>query len=70
MIVDDSAPRNSWMMGRVLKTMPDTKGPVRSVSVQTKNTEQYSSLTFFEHVFFTVTFHFSKQLKLNLETCF
>lgn len=36
LIVDDSAPQNSWMIGRVLKTMPDAKGAVRSVSVQTK----------------------------------
>lgn len=36
LIVDGSAPRNSWMIGRVLKTMPDTKGALRRVSVQTK----------------------------------
>ncbi|KAJ8385589.1 hypothetical protein AAFF_G00184510 [Aldrovandia affinis] len=28
--------RNSWMMGRILKTMPDANGVVRRVSVQTK----------------------------------
>ncbi|KAK5883663.1 hypothetical protein CesoFtcFv8_019965 [Champsocephalus esox] len=36
LIVDDSAPRNSWVMGKVLKTMSDAKGAVRSVSVKTK----------------------------------
>ncbi|KAJ8362064.1 hypothetical protein AAFF_G00399990 [Aldrovandia affinis] len=25
-IVDDTAPRNSWLMGRILKTLPDAKG--------------------------------------------
>ncbi|KAK5933230.1 hypothetical protein CgunFtcFv8_004875 [Champsocephalus gunnari] len=29
-IVDDSAPRNSWVMGRVLKTMSDANGSVCS----------------------------------------
>lgn len=35
-IVDDSAPRNSWVLGRILKTLPGSKGLVRSVLVQTK----------------------------------
>ncbi|KAJ8367386.1 hypothetical protein AAFF_G00320130 [Aldrovandia affinis] len=35
-IVDDTAPRNSWLMGRILKTLPDAKGFVRSVQVKTK----------------------------------
>ncbi|KAJ8371638.1 hypothetical protein AAFF_G00303580 [Aldrovandia affinis] len=35
-IVDDTAPRNSWLMGRILKTLPDAKGFVRSVLVKTK----------------------------------
>ncbi|MGH0115994.1 UNVERIFIED_CONTAM: hypothetical protein FKN15_060458 [Acipenser sinensis] len=36
LIVDDTAPRNSWMMGRVAETMPDKKGFVRRVRVRTK----------------------------------
>ena len=35
-IVDDTAPRNSWPLGRVVKTLPGPKGLVRSVLVQTK----------------------------------
>lgn len=36
LIVDSSAPRNSWVIGRITKIMPDSKGAVRSVCVQTK----------------------------------
>ena len=35
-IVDDTAPRNSWLMGRIEKTLPDKRGFVRSVLVKTK----------------------------------
>lgn len=35
-IVDETAPRNSWPLGRVVKTLPGPKGLVRSVLVQTK----------------------------------
>lgn len=35
-IADATAPRGSWMMGRVLSTIADSKGLVRSVKVQTK----------------------------------
>lgn len=35
-IADATAPRGSWMMGRVLSTISDSKGLVRSVRVQTK----------------------------------
>ena len=35
-IVDDTAPRNSWPLGRVVKTLPGPKGLVRSVLFQTK----------------------------------
>ena len=35
-IVDDNAPRNSWPLGRVVKTLPGPKGLVRSVLVKTK----------------------------------
>ncbi|KAJ8403279.1 hypothetical protein AAFF_G00354960 [Aldrovandia affinis] len=37
-IVDGTAPRNSWLMGRILKTLTDAKGFVRSVLVKTKTT--------------------------------
>lgn len=37
MIVDDSAPRNSWVLGRVIQTFSDTKGLVRRVLVKTKS---------------------------------
>ncbi|KAM8861775.1 uncharacterized protein ACB058_008484 isoform 2-T2 [Synchiropus picturatus] len=36
LIVDSSAPRNSWLLGKITKIMPDSKGAVRSVCVQTK----------------------------------
>ena len=35
-IVDDTAPRNSWLMGRVVEALPGAKGLVRSVMVKTK----------------------------------
>lgn len=35
-IVDPTAPRNSWPLGRVVKTLPGPKGLVRSVLVKTK----------------------------------
>lgn len=34
--MDESAPRNSWSMGRVTRALPDSSGAVRRVSVQTK----------------------------------
>lgn len=36
LIVDSSAPRNSWLIGKIVKIMTDSKGTVRSVCVQTK----------------------------------
>ena len=36
MIIDDSAPRSSWVLGRVLQVMPDAKGLVRRVLIKTK----------------------------------
>ncbi|KAJ8406743.1 hypothetical protein AAFF_G00296590 [Aldrovandia affinis] len=35
-IVDETAPRNSWLMGPVVKTLPGSKGLVRSVLVRTR----------------------------------
>ncbi|KAL7824725.1 hypothetical protein SRHO_G00327720 [Serrasalmus rhombeus] len=37
-IVDDKAPRNSWLLGRILKTFPDKQGLVRAALIKTKNT--------------------------------
>lgn len=34
--MDETAPRNSWNMGGVIKTLPDSSGTVRQVSVPTK----------------------------------
>ena len=36
LVVDNSIPRNTWLMGKVIKTMPDKKGIVRQVNVKTK----------------------------------
>ena len=35
-VVDSTAPRGSWVLGRILKTFPDRKGLVRSVRLKTK----------------------------------
>jgi len=35
-IMDHTAPRGSWIMGRVTKTYPDKKGFVRAVQLKTK----------------------------------
>lgn len=36
LIADATAPRNSWLIGRVIKTLPDKSGIVRTVQIQTK----------------------------------
>lgn len=36
-IMDASAPRGSWPLGRILEVFPDKQGFVRSVKLQTKN---------------------------------
>lgn len=36
MVVDPTAPRSSWILGRVLEAMADTKGLVRAVKVKTQ----------------------------------
>lgn len=36
LIVDDSAPRNSWVMGRIIQTLLDKRGFIRHVLVQSK----------------------------------
>lgn len=35
-IMDSSAPRGSWPLGRVLEVFPDKQGLVRSVRLQTR----------------------------------
>ena len=35
-VVDDSAPRNSWIMGRVVKTVKDKGGLVLQVKKKTR----------------------------------
>ncbi|KAF7643202.1 hypothetical protein LDENG_00243620, partial [Lucifuga dentata] len=37
LIVDSMAPRNSWVVGRVLQTFPDRRGLVRQVCIKTKS---------------------------------
>lgn len=39
MIVDETSPRISWPLGRVVETYPDRKGFVRQVKVRTKTSE-------------------------------
>lgn len=36
LVADSTAPRGSWLLGKVLQTFPDTQGLVRSVKVLTK----------------------------------
>jgi len=36
LVVDDSLPRNNWLLGRVVKTLPGADGLVRTVEVKTK----------------------------------
>lgn len=36
LIVDDSAPRNTWITGKVIQTIPDKSGMVRQVKIKTK----------------------------------
>ncbi len=36
LIIDESSPRNSWVLGRIMKVFPDKKGLVRRVLVKTK----------------------------------
>ena len=40
LIVDENTPRSQWPLGRIVKTYPDSKGIVRTVSIRTRSTEQ------------------------------
>lgn len=37
LLVDSSSPRNSWLMRRVVETLPDSSGTVRRLKVKTKS---------------------------------
>lgn len=37
LIMDDTSPRNSWLMGRIIETIPDSRGHVRRVKIRTRN---------------------------------
>lgn len=39
LIADESAPRNSWIMGKIIQSVPDEHGLVRRVRVKTKTSE-------------------------------
>lgn len=45
LIVDESAPRGSWLMGRIVKIMVDEHGVVRKVRVKTKTNELERPIT-------------------------
>lgn len=45
LIVDDTSPRNSWPLGRIVETLPDKKGLVRQVKVKTKTNELCRPIT-------------------------
>lgn len=45
LIVDESAPRGSWLMGRIVKTTEDEHGMVRKVRVKTKTNELERPIT-------------------------
>ncbi|KAL0146847.1 hypothetical protein M9458_057786, partial [Cirrhinus mrigala] len=36
LLVDGSSPRNSWVMGKIVETLPDSSGTVRRVKLKTK----------------------------------
>lgn len=37
LIMDEASPRNSWLMGRIIETMPDSRGHVRRVKIRTRS---------------------------------
>ena len=45
LIVDETSPRNSWPLGRIVETFPDSKGLVRQVKVKTKSNELCRPIT-------------------------
>lgn len=45
LIIDESAPRGSWLMGRIVKTTEDENGVVHKVRVKTKTNELERPIT-------------------------
>ena len=45
LIVDDTSPRNSWPLGRIMETFPDKQGLVRQVKVKTKTNQLHRPIT-------------------------
>lgn len=45
LIVDDTSPRNSWPLGKIVEIFPDKKGFVRQVKVKTKSSELCRPIT-------------------------
>lgn len=45
LIVDETSPRNSWPLGKILETFPDSRGFVRQVKVKTKTNELCRPIT-------------------------
>lgn len=45
LIIDDSTPQNSWILGQVTQATTDTRGLVRQVQVRTETTTLYRPIT-------------------------
>jgi hypothetical protein len=45
LVMDESAPRNSWPLGRIIETMADSKGFVRRVRLKTQTAELERPIT-------------------------
>lgn len=45
LVMDDSAPRNSWLLGRINETIVDSKGHVRRVRLRTQTSELEQLIT-------------------------
>ena len=45
LIVDETAPRNSWLMGKVIQTFPDRRGFVRRLQIKTKTSSLERPIT-------------------------
>ena len=56
LIMDETSPRNSWLMGRIIETMPDSRGHVRPVI---KLARRFSKGAF-ETTVFEIIIQFSK----------
>lgn len=45
LVMDDSAPRNSWPLGRITETIADSKGLVRHVRLRTQTAKLERPIT-------------------------